>query len=141
MAFFGKEEMFRVAEFKKIKGKQVFTQFAFKGYKLDQSGNLTHYKKKINQKDRRKKNFVELNMWTGQKDIKGKPLYAEDFVFDHNNKVNGIIKWFNNMGGFILRVDAGKIEIPYSYLNEDDVKLEYWGNRYENEGRKNKWKK
>lgn len=141
MAFFGKEEMFRVAEFKKIKGKQVFTQFAFKGYKLDQAGNLSHYKKKINQKDRRKKNFVELNMWTGQKDINGKPLYAEDFVFDHNNKVNGIIKWFNNMGGFILRVDAGRIEIPYSYLNEDDVKLEYWGNRYENEGRKNKWKK
>lgn len=140
MAFFGKEEMFRVAEFKKIKGRQVFKKFSFRGYKLDQEGNLSHYKKKISQKDRRKKNFVELNMWTGQNDIRGKPLFAEDYVFDHINKVNGIVKWFPNMGGFIIRVDAGKIEIPYSYLNEDDVKPEIWGNRYENEGRKNKWK-
>ena len=141
MAFFGKEEMFRVAEFKKVKGKQQFVKFAFTGYKLDQAGNLSHYKKKISQKDRRKKNFVELNMATGQNDIHGKPLFAEDYVFDHENKVNGIVKWFPNMGGFILRVDAGSIEIPYSYLNKDELRLEKWGNRYENEGRKNKWKK
>lgn len=141
MAFFWGKKMFRVAEFKKIKGRQIFAKFAFRGYKLDQEGNLSHYKKKISQKDRRKKNFVELNMWTGQNDIKGKPLFAEDYVFDHINKVNGIVKWFPNMGGFIIRVDAGKIEIPYSYLNKDDVKPEIWGNSYENEGRKNKWKK
>ena len=142
MAFLGKEEkMFRVAEFKRVKHGQQFVKFAFTGYKLDQAGNLSHYKKKITTKDKRKKNFVEVNMGVEQNDIHGKPLYAEDFVFDHENKVNGIIKYFPNMGAFILRVDAGKIEIPYSVLDKDELRLEKWGNRYEDKGRKNKWKR
>lgn len=141
MAFFREKKMFRVAEFEKVKGKQVFKRFVFKGYKLDQEGKLSHYKKKVNQKDKRRKNFVELNLAVGQTDIKGEKLYAEDYVYDHTNEVNGIIKYYNNMGAYILRVDAGKIEIPYSVLDKDELKLEKWGNRYENEGRKNKWKK
>ena len=133
--------MFRIAEFRKVKGGQVFKRFAFTGYKLDQRGNLSHYKKKISQFDRRRKNFVELNMATGQNDIHGKPIFAEDYVFDNENKVNGIVKYFPNMGAFILRVDAGAIEIPYSILDKSELKLIVWGNRYENEERKNKWKK
>lgn len=131
--------MFRVAEFQKEKGRQIFKRLIYHGYRLDQSGNLTHYKKKVCQTDRRRKNFVELNMGVGQCDIKGKKLYAEDYVFDHTNKVNGIIKYYPNMGAYIMRVDAGKIEIPYSVLDKDELKLEKWGNRYENERKANKW--
>lgn len=79
-------------------------------------------------------------MATGQTDIKGKPLYAEDLVFEHTNQVNGIIKYFPNMGGFLIRVDAGLIEIPYSYLNKDELQIEKYGTIYETKGRKNKWK-
>lgn len=133
--------MFRVAEFEKIKGKQIFKKFAFRGYKLDQQGNLSHYNKKISQNDKRKRNYVELNMGVGQKDIKGVNIYENDFVFDSKNNVNGIIKYYQNMGAYILRVDAGKIEIPYSVLDTDELSLEIFGNIYQTERRKNKWKK
>lgn len=123
--------MFRVAEFEKTKGGQKFKRFAFKGYKIDQKGNLSHGKKKISQKDKRRKNYVEVNMAVEQRDIKGKMLFAEDYVFEHKNGVNGIIKYFNNMGAFILRVDAGKIQIPFSVLDKDELRLEIVGNRYE----------
>ena len=141
MGFAWEEKMFRVAEFEKVKGRHIFKKFAFQGYKLDQTGKLSHYKKKISQTDRRRKNFVEVNMAVGQKDIKGKQLYAEDFVFDHSNKVNGLIKYYPNMGAYILRVDAGKIEVPYSILDKDELRLEKWGNRYQNERKINKWLK
>lgn len=140
MAFFREGKMFRVAEFEKVKGRQIFKKFAFKGYKLDQEGNLSHYKKKISIKDKRRKNYVQVNMAVGQADIKGHKIYEEDYVFDYQNKVNGIIKYYKNMGAYILRVDAGKIEIPYSVLDKDELKLEVLGNVYADKPRKNKWK-
>lgn len=133
--------MFRIAEFKKIKGRQEFVKFAFSGYKIDQNGKATHYKKKVNQTDRRRKNYIEVNYFTGQTDVNGEKLYSEDFIYERNNDINGIIKWVASMGGFIIRVDAGKIEIPYSYLNKDELIIEKWGNKYQDKGRKNKWKK
>lgn len=133
--------MFRVAEFKKIKGKQIFYKFAFRGYKISQSGTITHAKKKVNTKDKRRKNYIEVNFAVGQKDIKGVNIYENDFVFDSKNNVNGIIKYYPNMGAYILRVDAGKIEIPYSVLDTDELSLEIFGNIYQTERRKNKWKK
>ena len=132
--------MFRVAEFKKINGKQIFKRFAYHGYKLDQDGNLSHYKKKITTDDKRKENYVQINMAVGQTDIKGQQIYEEDYVYDYENEVNGIIKYYPNMGAFILRVDAGLIEIPYSVLDKDELKLEVWGNSYADEKRPNKWK-
>lgn len=133
--------MFRVAEFEKVKGKQVFKKFAFKGYKIDQAGILSHYKKKISQKDKRRKNYVEYNLFVGQADIKKKPIYTEDFVFDHTNKVHGLIKFYPNLGAYILRVDAGRIQIPYSMLDTSELQIEVTGNIYENERELNKWKK
>lgn len=133
--------MFRVAEFEKIKGKQVFKQFAYKGYKIDQGGVLTHYKKKISQRDKRRKNYVEFNMYVGQNDIKQKPIYTEDYVFDHTNKVHGLVKFYPNLGAYILRVDAGRIQIPYSMLDTSELQVEVMGNIYENERTKNEWKK
>lgn len=133
--------LFRIAEFEKVKGKQVFKKFVFKGYKMGQGGEITHPRKKISTTDKRRKNYVEFNAGVGQKDIKGKNIFENDFVFDWKNKVNGIIKYYNNMGAYILRVDAGKIEIPYSVLDTDELSLEIMGNIYENERILNKWKR
>lgn len=139
MAFFREGKMFRVAEFEKVRGRQVFKKFAFKGYKLDQEGNLSHYKKKISTTDKRRKNYVQFNREVGQTDIKGHKIYEEDYVFDYQNEVNGIIKYYPKVGAFILEVSAGRIKIPYSIL-DDELRLEVWGNVYADKPRKNKWK-
>lgn len=34
-----------------------------------------------------------------------------------------------------------KIEVPYSILDKDELRLEKWGNRYQNERKINKWLK
>jgi hypothetical protein len=123
--------LFRVAEFKKKKYGQQFERFAYSGYKIDQNGILSHYKKKVTTKDRRRRNYCEVNRAVGQNDIKGHQIYEEDYVFDYRNNVKGFVRYYDNMGAFILDVYAERIKIPYSVLDIDELSLEIIGNKYE----------
>ena len=122
--------VFRVAEFEKKGGRQVFKGFKYSGYKLGQNGRLYHTAKKVNQKDKRCRNYVELNLSTFQKDISGKAIFENDVCRELKRDVLGVIKYYSDKGSFILEVTRGYIKIPYSILDTDDIQLKKITNIY-----------
>lgn len=122
--------IFRVAEFTKKNGRQIFTGFKYSGYKLGQNGKLYHRTKKISQKDKRRRNYVELNLSTLQRDVNGLSIYEYDICKDLTRDVTGVIKYYSTKGSFILEVTRGYIKIPYSILDCDDLKLKKITNIY-----------
>lgn len=131
--------MFRVAEFIKKGRKQEFIKFAYKGYKISQNGRVYHYKKKVSQ-NKKDQNYVCVDFGVNQKDVAGHWIYANDLVYDSVNNVYGIIKYYDNKGAYILRVDAGNIQIPYAILDTRELSLKITGNIYQNEMELNEWK-
>lgn len=122
--------VFRVAEFEKKGGRQVFKGFKYSGYKLGQNGRLYNINKKVNQKDKRRRNYVELNLSTLQKDVTGKTIFEYDVCRELKRNVTGIIKYYSDKGSFILEVTRGYIKIPYSILDMDDIQLKKITNIY-----------
>lgn len=122
--------IFRVAEFEKKGGRQVFKGFKYSGYKLGQNGRLYNTAKKVNQKDKRRQNYVELNLSTLQKDISGKTIFEYDVCEELKRDVVGVIKYYSEKGSFILEVTRGYIKIPYSILDADDMQLKKITNIY-----------
>ena len=122
--------VFRVAEFEKKGGRQVFKGFKYTGYKLGQNGRLYNINKKVNQKDKRRRNYVELNLSTLQKDVSGKSIFENDVCRELKRDVLGVIKYYSDKGSFILEVTRGYIKIPYSILDTDDIQLKKITNIY-----------
>ena len=122
--------VFRVAEFEKKGGSQVFKGFKYSGYKLGQNGRLYNINKKVNQKDKRRRNYVELNLSTLQKDVSGKTIFEYDVCRELKRDVLGVIKYYSDKGSFILEVTRGYIKIPYSILDTDDIQLKKITNIY-----------
>ena len=125
--------MFRVAEFEKKGGRQVFKRFAVSGYRVGQRGQLRHYKKKIETKDKRKKNYVELNLSTGQTDLKGKMIYEKDLVLDKEENQICRVDFCKHYAAFVLIASLLDFEFPLSFLDKRNQKFEIVGNIYEGE--------
>ena len=123
--------MFRVAEFEKKGGRQVFKGFAVAGYRLGQRGQLKHYRKKIETKDRRKKNYVEMNRATGQTDVKGKGIFENDLI--HDKKENQVcrVEYCEKYAAFVAVASLLDFEFPLSFLDKRNQKFEIVGNIYE----------
>lgn len=122
--------VFRVAEFEKKAGRQVFKGFKYSGYKLGQNGRLYNLTKKVNQTDKRRRNYVELNLSTLQKDVTGRTIFEYDVCRELKRDVLGVIKYYSDKGSFILEVTRGYIKIPYSILDTDDIQLKKITNTY-----------
>lgn len=123
--------MFRVAEFEKKGGRKVFKRFAVTGYHVGQRGQLRHYRKKIETKDRRKKNYVELNLATGQTDLKGKMIYEKDLVLDKEENQICRVDFCKGYAAFVLIASLLDFEFPLSFLDKRNQKFEVVGNIYE----------
>ena len=123
--------MFRVAEFEKKGGRQIFKRFAVSGYRVGQRGQLWHYRKKIETKDRRKKNYVELNLETGQADLKGNMIYEKDLVLDKEENQICRVDFCKHYAAFVLIVSLLDFEFPLSFLDKRNQKFEVVGNIYE----------
>lgn len=123
--------MFRVAEFEKKGGRQVFKGFAVAGYRMGQRGQIKHYRKKIETKDRRKKNYVELNRSTGQTDLKGKMIYEKDLVLDKVENQVCRVDFCEGYAAFVLIASLLDFEFPLSFLDKRNQKFEVVGNVYE----------
>lgn len=123
--------MFRVAEFEKKGGRQVFKRFAASGYRLGQNGQLRHYKRRIETKDRRKKNYVELNRATGQKDVKGKGIFENDLIHDKNENMICRVEYCEKYAAFVAVASILNFNFPFTFLDKRNQKFEIVGNIYE----------
>lgn len=123
--------MFRVAEFEKKGGRQVFKGFAVAGYRIGQSGQLKHYRKKIETKDRRKKNYVELNRATGQTDVKGRGIFENDLIHDKEENQICRVEYCEKYAAFIAVASILNFNFPLTFLDKRNQKFEIVGNIYE----------
>lgn len=123
--------MFRVAEFEKKGGRQVFKRFAASGYRLGQNGQLRHYKRRIETKDRRKKNYVELNRATGQKDITGRGIFENDLIHDKEENQICRVEYCDKYAAFIAVASILNFNFPLTFLDKRNQKFEIVGNIYE----------
>ena len=123
--------MFRVAEFEKKGGRQIFKRFAVSGYRVGQRGQLRHYKKKIETKDRRKKNFVELNRATGQTDVKGKGIFENDLIHDKEENLICRVEYCEKYAAFVAVASILYFNFPLTFLDKRNQKFEVVGNVYE----------
>lgn len=123
--------MFRVAEFEKKGGRQVFKRFAVSGYRVGQRGQLRHYKKKIETKDRRKKNYVELNRATGQTDVKGKGIFENDLIKDKEESQICRVEYCEKYAAFVAVASILNFSFPLTFLDKRNQKFEVVGNVYE----------
>lgn len=123
--------MFRVAEFEKKGGRQVFKRFAVSGYRLGQKGQLRHYKRPIETKDRRKKNFVELNRATGQTDVKGKGIFENDLIHDKEENQICRVEYCEKYAAFVAVASILNFSFPLTFLDKRNQKFEVVGNIYE----------
>ena len=125
--------MFRVAEFEKKGGRQVFKRFAVSGYHVGQRGQLRHYRKKIETKDRRKKNFVELNRATGQTDVKGNGIFENDLIHDKEENQICRVEYCEKYAAFVAVASILNFSFPLTFLDKRNQKFEIVGNIYEGE--------
>lgn len=125
--------MFRVAEFEKKGGRQVFKRFAASGYHVGQRGQLRHYRKKIETKDRRKKNFVELNRATGQTDVKGNGIFENDLIHDKEENQICRVEYCEKYAAFVAVASILNFSFPLTFLDKRNQKFEIVGNIYEGE--------
>ena len=123
--------MFRVAEFEKKGGRQVFKRFAVSGYRVGQRGQLRHYRKKIETKDRRKKNYVELNRSTGQTDVKGKGIFENDLIHDKEENQICRVEYCEKYAAFVAVASILNFSFPLTFLDKRNQKFEVVGNVYE----------
>lgn len=123
--------MFRVAEFEKKGGRQVFKRFAVSGYRVGQRGQLRHYRKKIETKDRRKKNYVELNRATGQTDVKGKGIFENDLIKDKEESQICRVEYCEKYAAFVAVASILNFSFPLTFLDKRNQKFEVVGNVYE----------
>ena len=123
--------MFRVAEFEKKGGRQVFKRFAVSGYRLGQNGQLRHYKRRIETKDRRKKNYVELNLATGQTDVKGKVIFENDLINEKEENQICRIEYCEKYAAFVAVASILNFSFPLTFLDKRNQKFEVVGNVYE----------
>ena len=123
--------MFRVAEFEKKGGRQVFKRFAVAGYRMGQRGQLKHYRKKIETKDRRKKNYVELNRATGQTDVKGKGIFENDLIKDKEENQICRVEYCEKYAAFVAVASILNFSFPLTFLDKRNQKFEIVGNIYE----------
>lgn len=123
--------MFRVAEFEKKGGRQVFKRFAVAGYRLGQRGQLKHYRKKIETKDRRKKNFVELNRATGQTDLKGNGIFENDLIHEKEENMICRVEYCEKYAAFVAVASILNFNFPLTFLDKRNQKFEIVGNIYE----------
>lgn len=123
--------MFRVAEFEKKGGRQVFKRFAVSGYHVGQRGQLRHYRKKIETKDRRKKNYVELNRSTGQTDVKGRGIFENDLIHDKEENQICRVEYCEKYAAFIAVASILNFNFPLTFLDKRNQKFEVVGNVYE----------
>lgn len=124
--------MYRVAEFCKKKGKQVFTGFGQDGYLLEAKGKLFYGNIEMNLTDRRRGKFREINYFTGRYDLGGIPLYDKDIIYNKTTEQFGYIRYLPYKAAFLMMLRNGKIEIPYSFLDCYSISLIKVGNLYEN---------
>lgn len=123
--------MFRVAEFEKKGGRQVFKRFAVSGYRLGQRGQIKHYRKKIETKDRRKKNYVELNRATGQTDVKGRGIFENDLIRDNEENQICRVEYCEKYAAFVAVASILNFNFPLTFLDKRNQKFEVIGNIYE----------
>lgn len=123
--------MFRVAEFERKGRKLIFKKFLFRGFKIGQDGSLWRGSVKQNTRDRRKRKFYEINMCLIRKDMNGVLIYEKDICMDRREKIEGVIRYLFNKSAFLIVLQNGMIEVPYSYLDFYEVSLEVKGNVYE----------
>ena len=123
--------MFRVAEFEKKGGRQVFKRFAVSGYRLGQKGQLRHYKRRIETKDRRKKNYVELNRATGQTDVKGRGIFENDLIKDKEESQICRVEYCEKYAAFVAVASILNFSFPLTFLDKRNQKFEVIGNIYE----------
>lgn len=115
---------FRVAEFQRVGRRRVFAGFAEKGYFLTAAGELRHRRKKISQRDKRRRGYVELNMATGQSDMNGAPLFENDVCrvcLGSGRATETVIRFKDNVAAFIAVAERGRLKIPFAFLDKTDA--------------------
>ena len=101
------------------------------GYRLGQKGQLRHYKRPIETKDRRKKNFVELNRATGQTDVKGKGIFENDLIRDKEENQICRVEYCEKYAAFVAVASILNFSFPLTFLDKRNQKFEVVGNVYE----------
>ena len=124
--------MYRVAEFYKKRGKQVFSGFGQEGYLLEAKGRLFYGNIEMNLNDKRKGKYREINYFTGRYDLGGVGLYDKDIIYNKTTEQFGYIKYLPYKAAFLMMLKNGKIEVPYSFLDCYSISLIKVGNLYEN---------
>lgn len=124
--------MYRVAEFYKKRGKQIFSGFGQEGYLLEAKGRLFYGNIEMNLNDKRKGKYREINYFTGRYDLGGVGLYDKDIIYNKTTEQFGYIKYLPYKAAFLMMLKNGKIEVPYSFLDCYSISLIKVGNLYEN---------
>lgn len=124
---------FRVAEFRRVGRRRVFAGFAEKGYYLNAAGELRHRRKKINQRDKRRRDYVEINRATGQSDMNGTPLFENDVcrVALGNGTAETVIRFKANVAAFVAMLERGRIKVPFAFLDKEDATIWRVGTIYD----------
>lgn len=124
---------FRVAEFGRKGRRRVFVGFAEKGYYLNASGELRHRRKKITQRDKRRRGYVELNRATGQNDAEGTPIFENDVcrVALGNGTAETVIRFKANVAAFVAMLERGRIKVPFAFLDKEDATIWRVGTIYD----------
>lgn len=123
--------MYRVAEFKKSKGRQIFTGFSQIGYQITPDGKLYEGNKLANVSDKRRQGYREVNKFSGRYDLGGCPIFDRDIVYNKTENQFGVIRFLPYKAAFVMMLKAGKVEIPYSFLDCYSVSLIKVGTEYE----------
>lgn len=124
--------MYRVAEFYKKGGKQIFSGFGQEGYLLEAQDRLFYGNIEMNLIDKRRGKYREINYFTGRYDLGGVPLYDKDIIYNKTSEQFGYIKYLPYKAAFLMMLKNGKIEVPYSFIDCYSISLIKVGNLYEN---------
>ena len=111
----------------------MFVGFAEKGYYLNASGELRNRRKKITQRDKRRRGYVELNRATGQNDAEGTPIFENDVcrVALGNGTAETVIRFKENVAAFVAMLERGRIKVPFAFLDKEDATIWRGGTIYD----------
>lgn len=121
---------YRIAVFKRARGRLVFDKFAYSGYAIAPNGDLIRGGKVCNTDDRRKRRYYEINYKLPKNDRLGQELYERDIVFDSKYGALSIIQWNDGGCAFVLATKNRGFTIKYRYCDFRDT-VEKIGNEYE----------
>lgn len=97
----------------------------------DRAASLNTTEKKIETKDRRKKNYVELNRATGQTDVKGNGIFENDLIHDKEENQICRVEYCEKYAAFVAVASILNFNFPLTFLDKRNQKFEIVGNIYE----------